>query len=102
MGQLCGFDISFEVVEWGAMLVALRYPPTSQQALGSDAMNISLPPSTYISQMALYFVSSNLPPKGCNIREQSRSRTAPAVGRATGRAAGGPQNPLPRWGAPGH
>jgi peptide/nickel transport system substrate-binding protein len=62
----CGFDISFEVVEWGTMLVALRYPPTSQQALGSDAMNISLPPSTDISQMALYFVSSNPPPKGRN------------------------------------
>jgi len=62
----CGFDISFEVVEWGTMLVALRYPPTSQQALGSDAMNISLPPSTDISQMALYFVSSNLPPRGRN------------------------------------
>ncbi len=62
----CGFDISFEVVEWGTMLVALRNAPTSQQALGSDAMNISLPPSTDVSQMALYFVSSNAAPKGRN------------------------------------
>jgi peptide/nickel transport system substrate-binding protein len=62
----CGFDISFEVVEWGTMLVALRNAPTSQQALGSDAMNISLPPSTDISQMALYFLSSNAAPKGRN------------------------------------
>ena len=38
----CGFDISFEVVEWGTMLVALRNAPTAQQALGVDAMNISL------------------------------------------------------------
>jgi peptide/nickel transport system substrate-binding protein len=62
----CGFDISFEVVEWGTMLVALRNAPTSQQALGSDAMNISLPPSTDVSQMALYFLSSNGAPKGRN------------------------------------
>jgi peptide/nickel transport system substrate-binding protein len=62
----CGFDISFEVVEWGTMLVALRNAPTSQQALGSDAMNISLPPSTDVSQMALFFLSSNGAPKGRN------------------------------------
>jgi ABC-type transport system substrate-binding protein len=48
------------------MLVALRNAPTSQQALGSDAMNISLAPSTDISQMALYFLSSNAAPKGRN------------------------------------
>ena len=62
----CGFDISFEVVEWGTMLVALRNSPTAQQALGSDAMNISLPPSTDISQVALYFLSTNAAPKGRN------------------------------------
>ena len=62
----CGFDISFEVVEWGTMLVALRNAPTSQQALGSDAMNISLPPSTDISQIALYFLSTNAAPRGRN------------------------------------
>ena len=39
---------------------------TAQQALGSDAMNISLPPSTDISQIALYFLSSNAAPKGRN------------------------------------
>jgi ABC-type transport system substrate-binding protein len=48
------------------MFVALRNAPTSQQALGSDAMNIRLPPSTDISQMALYFLSSNAAPKGRN------------------------------------
>ncbi len=62
----CGFDVSFEVVEWGTMLVALRNSPTAQQALGSDAMNISLPPSTDISQIALYFLSTNAAPKGRN------------------------------------
>ena len=48
------------------MLVALRNSPMAQQALGSDAMNISLPPSTDISQIALYFLSSNAAPKGRN------------------------------------
>src|SRR5262249_49784711 len=62
----CGFDISFEVVEWGTMLVAYRNAPTAEQALGSDAMNISVPPSTDISQMGLYFLSSNAAPKGRN------------------------------------
>jgi ABC-type transport system substrate-binding protein len=62
----CSFDITFEVVEWGTMLVALRNSPTAQQALGSDAMNISLPPSTDISQIALYFLSTNAAPKGRN------------------------------------
>ena len=62
----CNFDISFEVVEWGTMLVALRNSPTGPQALGSDALNMSLPPSTDISQMALYFLSTNAAPKGRN------------------------------------
>ena len=30
----CGFDISFEVVDWGTMLVALRNTPTAPQAHG--------------------------------------------------------------------
>ena len=38
----------------------------SSQTLGSDAMNISLPPSTDISQIALYFLSTNAAPKGRN------------------------------------
>jgi len=61
----CGFDINFEVVEWGAMLVAFRNPPTAQQSLGSDALNISLV-SSDISRMASWFLSSNFPPNGAN------------------------------------
>src|SRR3954466_857097 len=34
----CGFDISFEVVDWGAMLVAQRSTPTAPQVMGVDAM----------------------------------------------------------------
>jgi peptide/nickel transport system substrate-binding protein len=62
----CNFDISFEVVDWGAMLVALRNPPTAPQALGVDAMNISLHISMDISQFALFNLSGNVPPKGRN------------------------------------
>ena len=62
----CDFDISFEVVDWGAMLVALRNPPTAPQALGVDAMNISLHISMDISQFALFNLSANVPPKGRN------------------------------------
>jgi peptide/nickel transport system substrate-binding protein len=61
----CGFDLSFEVVEWGAMLVAFRNSPGAQQALGSDAVNISLV-SSDVSRMAAWFLSSNFPPNGAN------------------------------------
>jgi len=61
----CGFDISFEVVEWGTMLVAFRNDPTGPQALGADATNISLV-SSDISQMARWFWSGNFAPNGSN------------------------------------
>lgn len=62
----CGFDVEFEQVEWGTMLVALRNEPMSDAAFGVDAMNMSLPPSTDVSQMALYFYGQNLAPRGRN------------------------------------
>jgi len=62
----CGFDVSFEVVEWGTMLVALRNSPLATQAMGVDGMNMSLPPSTDVAQMALYFLGSNAAPRGRN------------------------------------
>ena len=62
----CNFDISFEVVDWGTMLVALRNPPTAPQALGSDAMNISLAHATEFSRFPSFFLSSSFPPNGYN------------------------------------
>ena len=47
-------------------MVALRNPPTAPQALGVDAMNISLHISMDVSQFALYNLSANVPPKGRN------------------------------------
>jgi len=62
----CHFDISFEVVDWGTMLVALRNPPTAPQALNSDAMNISLAHPTEFSRFTTFFLSSTFPPNGFN------------------------------------
>jgi ABC-type transport system substrate-binding protein len=42
-----GFDIDFEVVEWGSMLVAVRSPPDAPV----DAINCSL---SYIDPSSLY------------------------------------------------
>ncbi len=61
----CGFDISFEVVEWGAMLVAFRNEPSAAQALGSDGMNISLV-SSDVSMVVRWFYGQNVTPKGSN------------------------------------
>jgi peptide/nickel transport system substrate-binding protein len=61
----CYFDITFEVVEWGTMLVAFRSPPTAKEQFGSDATNNSLV-SSDISQMARWFLSSNATPTGSN------------------------------------
>jgi ABC-type transport system substrate-binding protein len=62
----CNFDISFEVVDWGTMLVALRNPPTAPQALNSDAMNISLAHATEFSRFTTFFLSTTFPPNGFN------------------------------------
>ena len=61
----CWFDVSFEVVDWGTMLVGLRSAPTGPQARGSDAMNISLV-SSDVSQMARFFLKKNQSPNGSN------------------------------------
>jgi len=62
----CYFDISLEVVDWGTMLVAMRNPPTAQQTLGADAINISLAHATEFSRFTTFFLSSTFPPKGAN------------------------------------
>ena len=61
----CGFDISFEVVEWGTMLVAFRAEPTAPQAVNSDGMNISLV-SSDVSMVVRWFYGENVTPKGSN------------------------------------
>ncbi|HJY49962.1 MAG TPA: ABC transporter substrate-binding protein [Stellaceae bacterium] len=62
----CNFDISFEVVDWGTMLVAMRNPPTGPQSRGVDAVNISLAHGTEFSRFTSFFLSSTFPPNGFN------------------------------------
>jgi len=62
----CNFDISFEVVDWGTMLVALRNPPNGPQSRGADAMNISLAHGTEFSRFTTFFLSNTFPPNGFN------------------------------------
>ena len=40
--QAAGFDLDFEVVEWGAMLLGYRSAPDAAPSKGVDALNISL------------------------------------------------------------
>jgi hypothetical protein len=40
--QPAGFDLDFEVVEWGAMLLGYRSAPDAPASKGVDALNISL------------------------------------------------------------
>ena len=61
----CNFEIDFEVVEWGTMLVALRAAPTAPEAKGTDGLNISSPTSD-ISQLSRYLLGSNAAPAGSN------------------------------------
>lgn len=61
----CGFDITFEVVEWGTMLVAFRAEPTATQAANSDGLNISLV-SSDVSMVVRWFYGDNSTPKGSN------------------------------------
>jgi peptide/nickel transport system substrate-binding protein len=60
-----GFDLDFDVVEWGTMLVAKRNSPTSPASHGVDALNNSLgfaDPGVLFR----YFSSNTFPPNGIN------------------------------------
>jgi peptide/nickel transport system substrate-binding protein len=50
----CNFDISFEVVDWGTMLVAMHNPPIGPQSRGVDAVNISLAHGTEFSRFPAF------------------------------------------------
>jgi ABC-type transport system substrate-binding protein len=60
-----GFDIEFDVVDWGTMLVAFRNPPTSAMSKGDHAVNVSLPfgDPTLVYR---FFHSGAMPPNGSN------------------------------------
>ena len=60
----CFFDVSFDVVEWGALITVFRTPPGSPQAAKVDALNVSLPPESDIYTMAVFTRPSAVPPAG--------------------------------------
>lgn len=62
----CGFDVTFQVVEWGALLMANRAEPTAPSVHGADSLNLSLPAEQDVSQMELFTRPSNAPPRGLN------------------------------------
>ncbi|MBV8032044.1 MAG: ABC transporter substrate-binding protein [Betaproteobacteria bacterium] len=61
----CGFDVTFDVVEWGLVLNAWRNGAPSRESRGVDALNISSP-SIDIATMARYLLSANGGPNGAN------------------------------------
>ena len=60
-----GIDLDFEVVEWGTMLVAMRNAPSSNQAMGVDAINCSLS-FTDPSTLYRYYHSESFSPANWN------------------------------------
>ena len=60
-----GFDLEFDVVDWGAMLVAKRSAPEAPASHGDDALNNSLS-FTDPSSMVRYFVKGSFSPNGIN------------------------------------
>ncbi len=61
----CGFEVSFDVVEWNLVLSAWRNGPMHKDSRGADALNISSP-SMDIATMARYLLSANGAPNGAN------------------------------------
>lgn len=61
----CGFDVNFDVVEWGLVLNAWRSGAPSKESHGVDGLNISSP-SIDIATMARYLLSANGGPNGAN------------------------------------
>ena len=60
-----GFDVDFDVVEWGTMLVAVRSDPKATQSHGDDGVNISLS-YTDPSSMFRYYAKDSFSPVNYN------------------------------------
>jgi peptide/nickel transport system substrate-binding protein len=63
--QPIGFNFDFDVVDWGAMLVAKRSAPTAPASHGDDALNNSLSFPDPAS-MFRYFSATSFSPNGIN------------------------------------
>jgi ABC-type transport system substrate-binding protein len=60
-----GINLSFEVVEWGTLLVAFRNAPGSAPTMDANALNVSLVTSDY-SYLYRYYHSKNASPVSYN------------------------------------
>jgi peptide/nickel transport system substrate-binding protein len=60
-----GFDLDFDIVEWGTMLIAIRSAPSAPQSHGVDGVNISLS-SVDPSTMFRYYDSASYSPTNFN------------------------------------
>src|SRR5262249_60296660 len=60
-----GFDLDFEVVDWGTMLVVKRSAPTAPASHGADALNNSLA-SADPAPMFRYFSPTSFSPTAIN------------------------------------
>jgi ABC-type transport system substrate-binding protein len=60
-----GFDLDFDVVEWGTMLVAIRNDPKAPPSHGVDGVNISLS-SVDPSTMFRYYAIDSFSPTNFN------------------------------------
>jgi len=76
-----GMDIDFDVVEWGAMLVAARSDPKAPQSHGVDGVNISLS-SVDPSTMFRYYASDSWSPTNFNWGHWADPRSDAALRRA--------------------
>jgi ABC-type transport system substrate-binding protein len=76
-----GVDVSFDVVEWGTMLVAFRNPPDAPAAHGVQANNVSLGFSdpSYIFR---FYSSQAYSPQGWNWGHWSDPRTDALLSKA--------------------
>jgi ABC-type transport system substrate-binding protein len=76
-----GFDLEFDVVDWGAMLVAKRNAPSAPASHGDDALNNSLS-FTDPGAMFRYFSEASFSPKGINWGHFQDPRVEDLISRA--------------------
>jgi ABC-type transport system substrate-binding protein len=69
-----GFDLDFDIVEWGAMLIAIRSAPDAPPSHGVDGMNFSLS-SVDPSTMFRYYDSASYSPINFNWAHWSTPET---------------------------
>jgi ABC-type transport system substrate-binding protein len=76
-----GVDLTFDVVEWGTMLVAFRAAPDAPQSHGDDAVNISLG-YTDPGTMARFFETKSFSPGATNWGHYSNPKVDAALEKA--------------------